>query len=99
MADQPKAIICTSVVGVLAWHIWTFLSISVTVILLYLNFINYSIGGELRSNSSTSANILGALQISVKVHELVIVASLVAIVQQCILRDGSFLASSGPKAQ
>lgn len=87
MADQPKVIISTSVVGVLGWHMWTILSISGTFILLYLNFTNYSIGGELGSNSSASANILGVLQIVVKVHELLIVASLVAIVEQCILRD------------
>ncbi|KAL0635159.1 hypothetical protein Q9L58_005884 [Maublancomyces gigas] len=87
MADQPKAIISTSVVGALGWHIWTILSVSGTGILLYLNFSQFSIGGELGASASSSANVLGCLQIIVKLHELVIVASLVGIAEQCILRD------------
>lgn len=87
MADQPKAIISTSFAAVLGWHIWTILSLSGTTALLYLNFSKYSIGGELGSNASSTANILGILQVVVKAHELAIVASIVTIAQQCILRD------------
>lgn len=87
MADQPKAIISTSVVGALGWHIWAILSVSGTCILLYLNFSQFPIGGELGASASSSANILGFLQIIVKLHELAIIASLVGIAEQYILRD------------
>lgn len=87
MADQPKTIISTGVVAVLKWHIWAVLSLSGTIILLALNFCQFAIGGELGGSPSSSANILGALQLVVKAHELSIVASLAAIVEQTILRD------------
>lgn len=87
MADQPKAIISTSVIGALGWHIWTILSVTGTCTLLFLNLNEFSIGGELGSDAASSTNILGLLQIVVKIHELFIVASLVAIAEQCLLRD------------
>lgn len=87
MADQPKAIISTSIAGALGWHIWAILSLTGTGILLYLNFTKFAIGGELGGSSSSSSNILGFLQVIVKAHELAIVASLFAIAHQFIMRD------------
>lgn len=87
MADKPTAIISNRLTDILGWHIWTILSVTGTITLLYLNFSEYSIGGELGGSPSSSANIIGILQIGVKAHELVIVASLVAIAHQWILRN------------
>lgn len=87
MADRPKAIISIRLTDVLGWHIWTILSLAGTTTLLYLNISQYSIGGELGGSASSSANILGILQVVIKAHELAIVASLVAIVHQLILRN------------
>lgn len=87
--DKPKAIISTGFLNVLRWHIWTLLSVGGTIVLLTLNFREYFIGEQLgfRGNSHDSANILGFLQIVVKAHELSIIASIVAIAEQYILRD------------
>lgn len=60
------------------------LSVSVSIVLLTLNFIRYPIGGEVGNNAKATADILGALQLAVKAHELTIVASLVAIAKQWI---------------
>lgn len=84
MSDQPKAIISTSIGGVLGWHIWTTLSLRGTFTLLYLNFKKVSSSGELGNSSISTANVLGVLQMVVK---LAIVASLVAIAKPCLLRD------------
>lgn len=92
MSDQPKAIISNRLTDVLGWHIWTILALTGTTILLYLNFKEYPIGGEIGGSQISSANIVGILQVVIKVHELVIVASLVAIAHQLTLRS---LMSSG----
>lgn len=92
MCNRPKAIISNRLTDILGWHIWTILALIGTTILLYLNFSEYSIGGDLGGSQSSSANIIGILQVVIKVHELVIVASLVAIAHQLILSN---LMSSG----
>lgn len=62
------------------------MAVAASAILIYLNYIEYAIGGELgHSNThAETANILGALQLIVKLHELIIVASLIAIARQWI---------------
>lgn len=78
----------------LTWHIWGIISLAGSVILLYLNFKEYAIGGELGTNPGQTANILGVLQLAIKAHELAIVASLFAVTSQWIqgsLRDGGIL--------
>lgn len=93
MADQPKAIVSTSIKSVLGWHIWTIVSVGGTITLLCLNFRQVYLARELGypfgsgSTSADSANIVGALQIVAKVHELTIIASIVSITEQYILRD------------
>ncbi|KAL0633005.1 hypothetical protein Q9L58_008111 [Maublancomyces gigas] len=87
MADQPKAIVSTGVFSVLKWHIWTFLSLSGTLVLICLNFRQVFLGAELGGTSKSSADIIGFLQIVAKLHELSIIASLVTITEQYILRD------------
>lgn len=102
MADQPKAIISNRLMDVLWWHIWTILALTGTTILLYLNFSEYPISGELGGSQSSSVNILGILQVVIKAHELVIVASLISIAHQWILRslmsDGLLLGLLGAEA-
>lgn len=87
--DKPKAIISTSIVTVLNWHIWAVVSLSGTFALVYLNFTECFLGPQLGSRGSSldSANILGFLQIIVKAHELSLIASIVSIAEQYILRD------------
>lgn len=62
------------------------MAVAASTVLMYLNYIEYAIGGELgHSNThAETANILGALQLVVKLHELIIVASLIAIARQWI---------------
>lgn len=87
--DKPKAIISTNIVSALNWHIWAVVAISGTFTLVYLNLTEHFLGAQLgfRGSSLDSANILGFLQLIVKAHELSIVASIVAIAEQYILRD------------
>lgn len=87
MTDEPKAIVSNRLRDLLLWHIWTVLSVSGTVILLYLNFTEFAIAGELGGSESSSRNLIGLLQFVIKAHELAIVASLVAIAHQWILRN------------
>lgn len=87
MPEDPKKIIFTGVADVLRWHKWMIVSLMGTAPLLFLNFMQVGIGGELGRSPSASANVLGILQIVVKVHELFIVASLVAVAVQWILWD------------
>lgn len=87
MSDAPKAIISKRLYDLLGWHCWTVISLSGTVSLLVLNFREYAIGGELGADSGSSANILGALQLVIKLHELAITANVFGIAQQWILSD------------
>lgn len=70
----------------MACHIWTVFSVAVSFTLLYLNFIEYAIGSEIGKDAEQTANILGALQLGVKVHELAIVASIFSIAKEWIQR-------------
>lgn len=62
------------------------MAVAASATLIYLNYTEYAIGGELghKSTQAETANILGALQLVVKLHELIIVASLIAIARQWI---------------
>ncbi|KAL0632595.1 hypothetical protein Q9L58_008526 [Maublancomyces gigas] len=93
-AEPPKHIVTTQLGHSLAWHTWTVLSLIVTAILFWLNFSEYAIGGEIGQSPKSSANIIGALQLGIKAHELLIVASLLKIARQIIignLFDGGIL--------
>lgn len=83
--EHPKPIVTTQLWHSLAWHIWTVLSLLVTAVLLWLNFSEYAIGGELGGSPKSSSNILGGLQFAVKAHELLIVGSFVKIARQIII--------------
>lgn len=82
--EPKKPIISNSLWDIVGWHKWGVLSVSVSIVLLTLNFVRFPIGGEIGNNSKATADILGALQLAVKAHELMIVASLVAIAKQWI---------------
>lgn len=49
--------------------------------------MEYSIGGELGGSPGGTANIIGALQLAIKAHEIMIVASLYMITRQWIQRS------------
>lgn len=85
--ETPKHIVCTHWWHFLAWHSWTVASLTVTATLLWLNFTEYAIGGEIGRSPKSSADILGALQLAIKTHELLIVASLITIARQMIIGD------------
>lgn len=80
-----KTIATDNLFDLITWHKWTAISITGSIIIIYLNLTEYAIGGELGKNSAQTANILGALQLVIKAHELCIVASLVCIAKQWIL--------------
>lgn len=86
----------------LSWHIPGIVSVTVSAILLWLNFSEYTIGGELGHSEQDSANAIGALQLAIKVHELFIIASLAIIARQLILesltRDGIVLGLLGAES-
>lgn len=82
--EPPKATITTGLWAIGAWHKWTVISLAGSFTLIYLKVTEYSIGGELGRNAAATANILGALQLAIKGHELAIVASLVFIAKQWI---------------
>lgn len=83
--EIPKHIVSSHWWHFLFWHVWTFLSVLISGILLWLNFSQYAIGGELGTSSGSSADIIGALQLGIKAHELLIVASLITIARQMII--------------
>lgn len=85
--ETPKHIVSTHWWHFLAWHSWTVTSLTVTATLLWLNFTEYAIGGEIGRSPKSSADILGALQLAIKAHELLIVASLITIARQMIIGD------------
>lgn len=57
---------------------------TVSVLLVALNYVEYSIGGEIGGSPGATANILGTLQLAIKAHEITIVASLFMITRQWI---------------
>lgn len=57
---------------------------ALSITLIYLNITQYSIGRDVGANQGSTANILGALQLVIKAHELSIVASLYLIARQWI---------------
>lgn len=83
--EQKKAIISNGFYNTFMWHIWAIISVSASIVLLLLNFMEYSIAGEIGGSAGTTANYLGALQFAVKAHEITIVASLYMIARQWIL--------------
>lgn len=87
MSDEPHPAASSRWKDIIGWHVWAILSLTGTSILIWLNFSRYFIGSEIGTSLQQSANYLGALQLAVKLHELLIVASIFSIAQQWILRD------------
>jgi hypothetical protein len=71
----------------LAWHIGTAISIPATVFVLYLNVSEYSIDPRVGLNDAETSNIIAGLQLLAKLHELMIITSLVNITRQWIQRS------------
>lgn len=93
--DEPKHIASIHPWAVLRWHIWAILSLTGTAVLLWLNFSQYAIGGEIGNSRRQTTDILGTFQLLIKIHELLIVASLANIAHQLLignlLKDGIIL--------
>lgn len=87
MSEVVKAIITTRWRDLLNWHTPTIISLAGTSALLYLNFRECAIGGEIGGSPNATANTLGALQVFIKMHELAIVASILLIARQWILSN------------
>lgn len=83
--EAPKHIVSSHWWHFVGWHVWTVVSLTVTAVLMWLNFSQFAIGGELGRSPQSSANIIGALQLAIKAHELLIVASLITIARQMII--------------
>lgn len=100
--EQKKRIASIHPWDILKWHIWAILSLSGTVVLLWLNLSHRAIGAELGSSAHQSADIIGTLQLIIKVHELLIVASLANIAHQLLignlLNDGIVLGLLGAES-
>lgn len=89
-ATEPqKSIVSNRIIDIICWHIWGVISVSVSVVLIWLNFAELAMGATVGRNSGDTANILVALQLSIQMHTLSISASLVQIARQWIL--GSLL--------
>lgn len=82
--EPKKAVFSYKPRALIFWHRWTVLSVTASVTLIYLNLTEYAIGREVGANPAGTANILGALQLMIKAHELSIVASLYRIARQWI---------------
>lgn len=100
--DEPKHIASIHPWDVLRWHIWAILSLTGTAVLLWLNLSHYAIGAEIGNSTHQTADILGIFQLIIKVHELLIVASLANIAHQLLigslLKDGIILGLLGAEA-
>lgn len=82
--ERKKIIISKRVYDILVWHKWAVISLTGSLVLLYLNLSEYAIAGEIGRSAGATSNILGALQLAVKAHEITIVASLYVIARQWI---------------
>lgn len=58
------------------WDIFTILSITGTLAILFSNIGRYDVGGEIGSSPQSSADVIGILQLVTKLRELLIIASL-----------------------
>lgn len=100
--DEPKHIASIHPWDVLMWHIWAILSLTGTAVLLWLNLSHYAIGAEIGNSTHQTADILGTFQLIIKVHELLIVASLANIAHQLLigslLKDGIIVGLLGAEA-
>lgn len=87
--EPTKTVILTDLPILLKWPIWTVLSVAGTIALLFLNFTEYQLGAQLElsgliSSDKQTANILGALQLAVKIHDYTLIASIFRICQQWV---------------
>lgn len=84
--EPKKTILSNGLYDMFMWHIWAVISVSASIVLLWLNYTEYAIAGEIGGSLGTSANFLGMLQFAVKAHEITIIASLYMIARQWIQR-------------
>ncbi|RPB15739.1 hypothetical protein P167DRAFT_571384 [Morchella conica CCBAS932] len=91
--EPKKTVLSSSLYYLLTWHIGNAISIPATAFFLYLNLSEYSIDPRVGLSHAVTSNIIGALQLLAKLHELMMITSLVNITRQWILR--SLLDSKG----
>lgn len=87
--EPKKPVILKNLHILLQWPIWTVISVSGTVVLLILNFTEFQLGAQLQlgrmlANDQQTANILGAIQLAVKIHDYTLVSSIFRIAQQWV---------------
>lgn len=87
--EPLKPVISTGIWDILGWHIWGIISVSMSIVLIWVNVTRFAIAGELGRDETDTANVLGALQVAVHMHGLTISASLFQIARQWI--QGSML--------
>lgn len=87
--ERPKTVILKDLHILVQWPIWTFISVVGSMSLLVLNFTEYQLGAQLElsgmvASDKQTANILGALQLAVKIHDYTLVSSIFRICQQWV---------------
>lgn len=87
--EQSKTVILRDLPILLQWPIWTIISVAGSMTLLTLNFVEYQLGAQLALGGTSpsdqqTANILGALQLAVKIHDYTLIASIFRICQQWV---------------
>lgn len=87
--ERPKTVILKDLHILLQWPIWTVISVAGSMALLILNFTEYQLGAQLElsgmvASDKQTANILGALQLAVKIHDYTLVSSIFRICQQWV---------------
>lgn len=87
--EPSKTVILKDLHILIQWPIWTVISVAGTISLLILNFSEYQLGAQLElgrivASDKLTANILGGLQLAVKIHDYTLVASIFRICQQWV---------------
>lgn len=87
--ENSKTVILKNPHILLQWPIWTIISVAGSITLLVLNFTEYQLGAQLvltgtEPSDQQTANILGALQLAVKIHDYTLIASIFRICQQWV---------------
>lgn len=84
--EPKKPVLSNALWDIIFWQKWAIISIGWSIFLIYLNLVEYTFGAELGTSGTQTANILGALQLAIKAHELTLACSLFVVAQQWLQR-------------
>lgn len=97
--EKKKSVFSSKTLRCVYWHIPAIISCLGTGVLFFLNFSEYSIGAEVGKTTRQTRNIIGALQLAAKLHEMIIISSLANIARQwiqlCLMNNGTLLGLLG----